>query len=104
MATKKSFTIARGWHKVAPKTQQQRRALKDRCGDKAFLQPKDLKYPIMAKSGPCVINCQGLLAAKNRSSLMITRAKNAGQSPKKFQSLRAKAQRKGKTAHCAWAH
>lgn len=57
----------KGWSKRAPKTMKQRRALLARCGTKAFLDPKNLKFPIMAKSGPCVPDCGGVKAAYSRA-------------------------------------
>lgn len=72
-----------GWSKRAPKTMKERRALKARCGAKAFLDPKNLKFPVMAKNGRCVIDCAGVRAAKSRAGSLhrrkiMTRAKRAG--------------------------
>jgi hypothetical protein len=44
-----------------------RRALKARCGARAFLDPKNLKFPVMAKSGACIVSCAGLRAAFSRA-------------------------------------
>lgn len=99
---KKAKTV-KGWSKLAPKTVNERRALLRRCGRKAFLDPDNLKYPIMAKSGPCVVNCKGLRAAKSRAGqqVSITTKKRKSSAPAK--KLRAKAERIGKSAACHWA-
>lgn len=55
------------WAKRAPKTMKQRRALLARCGPRAFLDPANLKYPVMAKSGACRIDCAGAKAAYSRA-------------------------------------
>lgn len=61
--------MAKGsWRRNAPKTKAERRALLARCGSRAFLQPGKLKFPIMRKHGPCVVDCAGLKAAKSRAS------------------------------------
>ena len=105
MAKKREFTVTRGWHKVSPKTMKQRRQLFDRCGRKAFLDPKNLSFPIIAKSGPCVVDCQGLLAAKSRAAQMVTRSKNAGRKKDaaKYARIAKKAEQKGVRNSCAWA-
>lgn len=89
-AIKRQAKTTRGWRARAPKTQQQRRKLHARCGNKAFLDPKNLKYPVMAKSGPCVIDCQGLRAAKSRAGQYHHR------------KLEKKADRLAKSAACRW--
>lgn len=55
------------WRTRAPKTKGERSALYMRCGAKAFLDPTNLKFPIMAKHGPCVPDCEGVRAAKSRA-------------------------------------
>jgi hypothetical protein len=92
MATHRGSQTTRGWRGRAPKTLFERRELLRRCGAKAFLDPKHLKYPVMAKgSTSCAIDCQGLRAAKARAGQYHHR------------KLEAKAERKGKSAHCGWA-
>jgi len=81
----------RGWSRRAPKTKRQREALYARCGAKAFLDPKNLKFPVMAKSGPCVPDCAGVKAAYSRAK-QYHRGKTAG-----------KAKRLGTRAACRWA-
>ena len=80
-----------GWRAAAPKTLEQRRRLLARCGKRAFLDPANLKYPVMAKSGPCVIDCRGLRAAKSRAGQYHHR------------SLEKKATRLGRRVSCHWA-
>ena len=80
---------AKGWSKRAPKTKKQRDALFQRCGSAAFLDAKNLKYPVMAKSGPCVLDCAGIRAALSR----------AGQYKP---SLKPKAKKLGRWSGCAW--
>lgn len=59
----------RGWSDVKP-GRSERHELKNKCGDKCFLDPKNEKYPICPKYsyGKCNIDCRGLLAAKIRAS------------------------------------
>lgn len=81
----------KGWRKLAPKSPSERRALLARCGKRAFLQPSKLKFPIMRKTGPCVVDCEGLRAAK-------ARAAQYGHT-----SIAKKAEAKGKRGSCRWA-
>jgi hypothetical protein len=89
-AKHKSARTTKGWQKLAPKTPNERRALLARCGAKAFLDAKNLKFPVMAKHGPCVVDCEGLRAAKSRAKQY--------HHPK----VAAKANRLGKRAACHW--
>jgi hypothetical protein len=82
---------SKSWRSRAPKTKRERRALLARCGAKAFLQPSKLKFPIMAKRGPCVPDCAGLRAAKSRAAQYGHR------------TVAKKAEAKGKRASCRWA-
>lgn len=81
---------AKGWKRLAPHTRGDRRKLLARCGAKAFLLPKQLKYPVMAKSGPCVVDCTGLRAALSRAARFSPKAK-------------AKAKRLAHAHRCAWS-
>uniref|UniRef100_A0A6C0BNQ5 Uncharacterized protein n=1 Tax=viral metagenome TaxID=1070528 RepID=A0A6C0BNQ5_9ZZZZ len=62
----------RGWSKVAPRRGKPRKALKKKCGDKCFLDPKHDAFPICAKlsrsSSSCEIDCRGVQAAKIRAA------------------------------------
>jgi hypothetical protein len=102
---RKTKRTTKGWAKRAPSRVSARRELKKRCGAKAFLLPGELKYPIMAKSGPCTIDCQGLRAAKSRLGAMATSAKRVKRyaESKKFRRLQMKADRIGRKAGCRWA-
>ena len=90
-ASHKKARTTKGWRKRAPHLLSERRALKARCGAKAFLDPKRLKFPIVAKSGGCAVDCAGLEAAIRR----------AGQF--KHRKVEAKGKRMGKRAACHWA-
>jgi hypothetical protein len=90
-AKNKRSRTTKGWSKLAPKTAREREALYARCGAKAFLDPKNLKFPVMAKRGPCVVDCAGIRAAKSR----------AGQY--KHRKVKAQATRMGERAACTWA-
>ncbi len=65
----------RGWSARAPQKGEPRKILQAACGDEAFLLPKDLKFPIMAKCGnglekgkcKCKIDCGGVRAALIRA-------------------------------------
>lgn len=89
-ATHRASRTTKGWRKLAPKIPSERRALLARCGTKAFLDPRKLKFPIMAKKGPCVADCEGLRAA-------YARAKQY-----RHPTAAAKAKRLGKRAKCHW--
>ena len=95
----------RPWSEIAPKGKPQRRALLKRCGRKASLDPDNLAYPIMAYRGPCVVNCEGLKAARSRSGGQVTiqgkkRSKAATAKKRKAKSIHTKAQRASKRAAC----
>jgi hypothetical protein len=65
--THRSATTAKGWGSRAPKTVGERRALRARCGPRAFLDPEGLRFPVIAKRGRCLLDCQGLKAALGRA-------------------------------------
>jgi hypothetical protein len=93
------------WSQIAPKTVGQRRALLKRCGRKAFLDPDNLTYPIMAARGPCVPNCEGLKAARSRAGGQVTiqgrkRSTAAKAKKRKAKSIHTKANRASKRAAC----
>lgn len=65
---KKSKT--KGWKDAAPKRGIERRELKERCGDKCFLQPSSDGFPICAsvkKDKNCKIDCRGISSAYVRA-------------------------------------
>ncbi len=55
-----------GWN--PPKTKKGRKELLDKCGKKAFLEPSDLKYPVVQNQKTCKIERQGVIAAKKRAA------------------------------------
>ncbi len=78
----------KSWTKRAPKTLKERRALLARCGAAAFLDPRGLKFPIMAKSGACAVDCAGAEAAYKRA-----RQFHHGEVAKKARTLSSKCAR-----------
>lgn len=78
------------WSTRAPKTTQDRRALKVRCGAKAFLVPKKLKYPVIAKGAACRPSCDGLKAAYARAQQFH------------HPSIAVKAKQLARRARCSW--
>lgn len=62
----------RGWKAMSPQRGMERHELKMKCGDKAFLDPKNEKYPVMPAlrvNDNCEYDCSGLVSAKVRSCL-----------------------------------
>jgi hypothetical protein len=58
----------KSWKKLAPKLVSERHAVAKRCGvERAFLLPKTMGFPIIAKRGPCKPSCDGLRAAFARA-------------------------------------
>jgi len=90
-ASHRGSKSTKGWKRRAPHLTSERRALKARCGTKAFLEPKQLKFPIVAKTGGCAIDCAGLEAALRRARQFHHR------------KAAAKAKRLGRRASCHWA-
>jgi hypothetical protein len=89
---KRSRSFIRGWKKSSPYGKPSRRILRNRCGSKCFLSPKNLKYPICGKSGKCKLSCAGLLAAYTRSRQW------------KHNNIVSKARRIAKRSNCSWIH
>jgi len=93
---KTSARSTRGWRSVAPHLRSEKEALYERCGAKAFLAPNKRdpgksKFPVMAKHGPCEVDCRGLRAAKSRAAQYH------------HGKAKAKANRLGKSAACHWS-
>ena len=102
-ATHRTSRDVKGWGRRAPKTVKQRRQLIARCGRRAFLLPNTLRFPVMAKSGACVLDCEGLRAAKARAAQQASIARRKGKSAAKYNKAKRKAERLGKRASCRWA-
>lgn len=102
-ATHRASRDVKGWGRRAPKTMQQRRKLLARCGRRAFLIPGKLSFPVVAKTGGCAFDCEGLRAAKARAAQMVSMARRAGKSPTKYKAAERKAERLGARANCHWA-
>ena len=60
-----------GWKAAAPRRGPERRLMMEECGEKCFLAPKSLGFPICAKCGKkscgCKVDCRGVLSAKIRA-------------------------------------
>lgn len=80
----------KGWRKRSPHISSERRELLARCGKKAFLQPSKLKFPIVSKYGPCVLDCEGLRVAYARGKQY------------KHKAVASKAHKIAKTIKCEW--
>lgn len=66
----KSSISAKGWHQMAPKRGKERQELFDKCGEKCFLRPSDLGFPVcepVGKGRDCEINDKGVQAALMRA-------------------------------------
>lgn len=75
------------------------KSFKKKHGNKCFLRPKELKYPICDKYKGKV-NCKGLLAAHNRAMLSVRK----GLKPKKYsyKKLAKTARKVAKKHKCNW--
>ena len=54
-----------------PSSQLEREDLMSACGDKCFLIPKELKYPICNKDNTCKVDCHGLRAAYGVAAIQL---------------------------------
>jgi hypothetical protein len=63
------------WKLRKPDSTKERSALFKACGDKCFISPKDLKYPICSKDNTCKIDCVGLRAARNLAAILSNSSK-----------------------------
>jgi hypothetical protein len=88
------------WIKIKPKTLKERRELKEKCGDKCFLSPSDLSYPICSKKS-CRHNCHGLRAAVGLTSLINNRHNVSLKAKEKARDSRKKAINIG-IEKCKW--
>lgn len=60
----------RRWRVDAPQRGTPRKLLKSKCGDKCFLKPETLAFPVCPKLGigrDCNIDCRGVASAKVRA-------------------------------------
>lgn len=72
-----AIRTAAGWEVIKPdrgKGKDERKELRDKCGDGCFLRPKDNGFPICPKlsetKGECYVDCRGLAAAKNHQRFL----------------------------------
>lgn len=86
---------AKGWGQVKPSSIGKRRVLRDLCGPKCFLKPKDHKFPICQglehNKNKCVMDCRGVLAAKIRGAQW------------KYKKIVSETNKLGKKLGCRWA-
>lgn len=61
----------RGWKQSAPTHGNERHILKQKCGDKCFLQPEKEGFPVCRRctkdACECEIDCRGVISAKIRA-------------------------------------
>lgn len=55
------------WGTKKPQSVDQRRFIKEKCGDPCFLLPEFNKFPICNKTLPCTYNCRGIKGASARA-------------------------------------
>ncbi len=99
-----------------PKDTFQRRKLKSRCGSRAFLMPRELKYPIMSYRAGCVPDCAGILSAYKRALQVASTTRRAAATvrgrernkllakARKLDRLARKARSVAADAACQWEH
>lgn len=63
---KKALQDGVSWSTKSPRRGVERQQLKKKCGDKCFLLPEQLKFPIC--NDDCTYNCSGIVAAKVRAA------------------------------------
>ena len=91
----KSKSPAKGWTKASPKKGTQRKLLLKKCGNKCFLRPSNLGFPICQSfnnNKTCKKDCRGLLAAKIRARQW------------KYNSIANKAQKLAIKEKCDWVY
>lgn len=98
----------KGWAKRKPRSDAQRRALKQKCGRGAFLDPDKLAYPVMTPPrgrAKCTFDCAGAQAAYKRARQQSSIAGKAGfEADSKYHNKMArKAHARGRQMGCAWA-
>jgi hypothetical protein len=61
----------RGWAAASPQRGRERKELYDKCGERCFLEPKKLGFPVCAslrENQGCKIDCRGVMSAKVRAA------------------------------------
>lgn len=89
------------WKDRKPKSKGDRRDLLQRCGDKCFLIPDELKYPICSSKGDCSYDCDGLRAGRNLTYLINNRKTVGEEAKDRAIHARILADKLGKQ-HCGW--
>jgi hypothetical protein len=57
---------SKGWKDLSPNRSERKKML-EKCGEKCFLIPEKLKFPICSKKMDCKLNCEGIDSASARS-------------------------------------
>lgn len=91
----------KAWGTRKPNTKEERQQLLDKCGEKCFLVPEGLKYPVCPK-GSCEYDCDGIRAARNITYLVHNKTSNSDEARERALVARDKAQRLG-VEHCGWS-
>lgn len=92
---RKSSPMRFGWVADAPKSQRDRREVRQKCGPDCFMMPKELKFPICPKcrdgACSCQEDCRGLLSAH-------VWGRHHG-----YHEVANRADRKARSSGCHWA-
>lgn len=90
---------ARGWGDVKPHSHEERISSMKNHGDKCFLKPDKMKYPVCDKNGE--YDCRGIIAAKFWADTNETRArKNKIKRKYSFKNISKKAMILGSKLGC----
>jgi hypothetical protein len=89
------------WLTRKPKTQAERVALMAQCGNKCFLEPSELKYPVCSTNGNCDIDCDGVRAAYGVTAILHNRTDINPDARATAARARDSAASLGKK-HCGW--
>lgn len=87
---------SKGWKSSFPHRGRERNLIYKTCGAKAFLMPKELKFPVVKsyrkRSGRsnCKTSCKGLLSAYRRARQY------------KYRKVASKALSRAKRSRCSW--
>ncbi|MEM4976165.1 MAG: hypothetical protein QXT64_02450 [Desulfurococcaceae archaeon] len=91
------------WDLVKPKLPSQRWEVKEKYGDKCFLRPDDLGFPICNVHGQ--LDCDGLRAAYVRARALVTASKKVGREDiaREYERIAERALSIAKEVGCGWA-
>jgi hypothetical protein len=100
--THKDRRSASGWKDAKPHTKEERRQVFQNHGEKCFLRPNELKYPVCDRNGR--FDCRGIVAAKFWADTAETKAvkkTRKSKRPYSFKKVSRKAKRLGLKLGCA---